>query len=138
MTAPDRPDYHIRTDVAFGPLETVDVGRLADECEEAWFNQSLCVVNDSVIRVGIVRGDFHWHHHENEDEFFYVLEGRLEIDTRTDDGEQTVRLGPRQGFTVPRGVVHRTRARERTVMLMIAGKDVIPTGDEDTLRAPSS
>lgn len=124
--------YSITTDVKFGPLELIDVQRLGDQCNEEWFNQTLCQVNDCVVRMGVVKGEFHWHDHEKEDEFFYVVEGKLFIDVadaKADGGERTVELTPKQGFTVPKGVRHRTRAPERTVILMIEGSTVIPTGD---------
>jgi dTDP-4-dehydrorhamnose 3,5-epimerase-like enzyme len=117
--------YSINTNVKFGPLELIDVSKLQQECKEPWFNQTLCAVNDCVVRLGILQGEFHWHKHDNEDEFFYVVEGKFLIDI----GDRTVELGPQQGFTVPRGVVHRTRAPERTVILMMEGSGVIPTGD---------
>src|SRR5947207_1005961 len=120
----ERPPYSINLDVLFGPLELVDVQSVADHCSERWYNQTLCRVNDCVVRLGIVQGEFHWHKHEQEDEFFYIVEGRLLIDLE----DRTVELTSRQGFTVPRRVRHRTRAPERTVMLMIEGAGVIPTG----------
>ena len=119
-------DYVIHTDVKFGPLELVDAGRLADECGEPWWNQSLVQVNDCVTRVGVFHGEFHWHKHDREDEFFYVIEGKLLLDV---EGGRTVELAPRQGMLVPRGVVHRTRAPQRTVVLMIEAATVKPTGD---------
>lgn len=117
--------YSINLNEAFDPLEVVDVRALADAVEDRWFNQTLCQVNDCVIRLGVMQGEFHWHHHEEEDEFFYVIEGRFLIDLEG----RTVVLTPRQGFMVPRGVVHRTRAPERTVILMTEGAGVVPTGD---------
>ena len=117
--------YSINTDVKFGPLELVDVKGLADACTERWFNQTLSRVNDSVVRVGILEGEFHWHKHDTEDEFFYVVEGRFLIDL---DG-RTVELKPGQGFMVPRGVMHCTRAPERSVVLMIEAATVKPTDD---------
>lgn len=118
------PDYDIRLDVRHGPLERIDVAGLA-AAHEPWFNQTLCRVGQSVVRLGIIEGDFHWHHHDDEDEFFYVVEGRLLIDL---DGH-TEALAPGQGFVVPKGVRHRTRAPERTVILMVEEEGVIPTGD---------
>ena len=118
--------YSINLDEAFGPLELVDVRTFADAVEDSWFNQTLCRVNDCVVRLGVMQGEFHWHHHDNEDEFFYVIEGRFLIDLEEDS---TVELGPQQGFMVPRGVVHKTRAPERTVILMTEGVGVEPTGD---------
>ncbi len=117
--------YSINTDVKFGPLELVDVKALAVACTEAWFNQTLCRVNDSVVRVGILQGEFHWHKHDTEDEFFYVVDGRFLIDLEG----RSVELRPGQGFLVPRGVLHRTRAPQRSVVLMIEPATVKPTGD---------
>jgi len=117
--------YSINTDVKFAPLELVDVKALAAACQEKWFNQTLSRVNDSVVRVGILHGEFHWHKHDREDEFFYVVEGRFLIDLEG----RTVELAPGQGFLVPRGVMHCTRAPERTVVLMIEAATVQPTGD---------
>jgi mannose-6-phosphate isomerase-like protein (cupin superfamily) len=116
--------YSINLNARFGPLELIDVASLAESCRERWFNQTLCQVNDCVVRLGVVQGEFHWHKHEKEDEFFYVVEGRFLIDLEG----RTIELTPQQGFTVPRGVLHRTRAPERTVILMIEGAGVIPTG----------
>ena len=118
-------DYAIHTDLKYGPLELVEAGKLADACTEKWWNQSLCRLNDSVIRLGVFEGEFHWHKHDREDEFFFVLEGRLLVDIEG----RTVALEPRQGLVVPRKVLHRTRAPQRTVALMIAAATVVPTGD---------
>jgi mannose-6-phosphate isomerase-like protein (cupin superfamily) len=117
--------YSINLDARYAPLEIVDVQALVDECKDPWYNQTLCRVNDSVVRLGVLQGEFHWHKHDSEDEFFYVVEGRFMIELEG----RTVELSPRQGFTVPKGVMHRTRAPERTVVLMIEGAGVIPTGD---------
>jgi len=103
----------------------VDVPALVQACKDRWYNQTLCRVNDSVVRLGVMQGEFHWHKHDEEDEFFYVLEGKFLIDLEG----RTVELGPQQGFTVPKGIVHRTRAPERAVILMIEGAGVVPTGD---------
>jgi hypothetical protein len=119
------PAYSINTDVRFAPLELIDLAALQAACQEKWFNQTLCRVNDCVVRLGVVHGEFHWHKHDHEDEFFYVVAGRFLIDLEG----RTVELAPQQGFTVPRGVLHRTRAPERTVILMIEGARVTPTGD---------
>lgn len=118
-------DYDIRTDVKFGPLEPFDAGRMAREGEKPWWNQSLCGVNDCVVRLGVFHGEFHWHKHDLEDEVFFVLEGRLLLDLEG----RTVELLPHQGIMVPRGVVHRTRAPEKTVVLMVEAASVTPTGD---------
>ena len=123
----DAPNYPYAThlDVRYRPLEVVDVQALVDACTDQWYNQTLCKVNDSIVRMGVVRGEYHWHKHEKDDEFFYVVEGRFLIDLEG----RTVELRPRQGFVVPRGVVHRTRAPERCVILMVENAGIIPTGD---------
>jgi len=118
--------YDIHTDIQFDPLQLVDVRGIRQSVSEGWFNQTLVKVNDSVVRLGVVEGEFHWHKHDNEDEFFYVVSGRLFIDVENKD---SVELLPEQGYTVPKGVVHRTRAPERTAMLMIESAGVIPVGD---------
>lgn len=121
----DREPYSIHTNVRFPPLNVIDIGALVESCESEWFNQTLTRVNDCVIRLGIIRGEFHWHKHDKEDEFFYIVDGRLSIDLEG----RTVDLGPKQGFTVPMGVKHRTRAPEGAVILMVEGSGVVPTGD---------
>jgi len=117
--------YSINLQPRFAPSELINVQGLVDACKEPWYNQTLCRVNESVVRLGIVQGEFHWHKHDREDEFFYVVEGRFLIDLEG----RTVELLPKQGFVVPKGVVHRTRAPERSVILMVEAAGVIPTGD---------
>src|SRR5271157_1784240 len=107
--------YETRLNILYPAMEVIDEKAIADACEYKWFNQTLCKVNDSVIRMAVIEGEYHWHQHEEDDEFFYVMEGKLLIDLP--EG-RIVELGPRQGFVVPRKVMHRTRAEERTVMLM--------------------
>src|SRR3954452_8592505 len=115
-------DYDIQLDDKFGAMALIDIpGEIA--AHEPWFNQTLTTVNDSVVRLGIIEGDFHWHKHETEDEFFLVLEGQLLIDLADRD---TVTLNPHQGYTVPRGVMHRTRAPVRTAILMVEPAGGVP------------
>ena len=117
--------YDIHLDDKYGSLTLVDIpAEIA--AHEPWFNQTLTTVNESVVRLGVIEGDFHWHHHDDQDEFFLVLEGRLLIDL---SDRETVTLEPHQGYTVPRGVEHRTRAPVRTAILMVESAGVDPTGD---------
>ena len=117
--------YETRMNIYYQPLEIVEEKKLADQCEFKWYNQTLCQVNESVVRLGVFDGEYHWHKHDQDDEFFYVVEGQLLIDLE----EKTVALSPRQGFVVPKRVVHRTRATQRTVVLMVESKGIIPTGN---------
>jgi mannose-6-phosphate isomerase-like protein (cupin superfamily) len=121
----EQQPYSMNMNVLFNPLELIDLQSLVDATSEPWYNQSLSRVNDCVVRLGVVQGQFHWHKHDEEDEFFYVVEGKFIIEME----DRTVELLPRQGFTIPRGVRHCPRAPERTVILMIEGAGVKPTGD---------
>jgi mannose-6-phosphate isomerase-like protein (cupin superfamily) len=118
--------YETHLDIRFAPLEQIDVQALVDAVTHPWYNQTLCRVNDSVVRLGVLRGEYHWHQHDTEDEFFYVVEGRFLIDLEG----RTVELGPRQAFVVPKGVRHRTRAPERTIVLMVEPTTIVPTGTQ--------
>jgi mannose-6-phosphate isomerase-like protein (cupin superfamily) len=112
-------------DVKFQPLTLIDVASLAAACTDTWYNQTLCKVNDSVVRLGVMQGEYHWHKNDTDDEFFFVLEGHFLVDLE----DRSIDLRPQQGFVVPRGVVHRTRAPERAVILMIETASIVPTGD---------
>jgi mannose-6-phosphate isomerase-like protein (cupin superfamily) len=117
--------YVTKLDVQFDHLQKIDVNQIVSACTDKWFNQTLTKVNDSVVRIGIVEGEYHWHKHDNDDEFFFVLDGKLLIDLE----DQTVELLPNQGMTISKGVMHRTRALEKTVMLMVETSTIQPTGD---------
>ena len=117
--------YVTKLEIRHGPLEVVDVPALVAACTHPWYNETLCRVNDSVVRLGVVHGEYHWHKHDDEDEFFYVVSGRFLIDLEG----RTADLGPGQGIVVPKGVRHRPRAPERTVILMVEGAGIVPTGD---------
>jgi mannose-6-phosphate isomerase-like protein (cupin superfamily) len=117
--------YETRLNIYYQPLEIVEEKALADACTFQWYNQTLCQVNGSVVRLGVFLGEYHWHKHDEDDEFFYVVEGNLLIDLEG----RTVSLEPRQGFVVPKGVMHRTRAQQRTVVLMVENAGIIPTGN---------
>jgi mannose-6-phosphate isomerase-like protein (cupin superfamily) len=125
MAAASSFPYETRLNILHQPLEIINEKALADACEYKWYNQTLCKTNDSVIRLGVIEGEYHWHKHDQDDEFFYVVEGQLLIDLE----ERTVELAPRQGFVVPKGIMHRTRAPERTVILMVENAGIVPTGD---------
>lgn len=123
-TSPAGFSYNTRLNILHGPLEVIDVAGLVQACTDQWYNQTLCKVDEAVVRLGVVHGEYHWHHHENEDEFFYVVSGRFLIDLE----DRTVDLTPGKGFVVPKGVKHRPRAPERTVILMVERAGIVPTG----------
>jgi mannose-6-phosphate isomerase-like protein (cupin superfamily) len=121
---PNTP-YTTHLDIKYAPLELVDAEALIKACTDRWYNQTLCKVNDSVVRLGVMQGEYHWHKHDDLDEFFYCVDGQFLIDLEG----RTVALNPRQGFVVPKGVMHRTRAPNKTVILMVEGADIMPTGN---------
>jgi mannose-6-phosphate isomerase-like protein (cupin superfamily) len=117
--------YNINLEIGFDHLERIDVNEIVRNNKLKWSNQTLSQVNESVVRLGIVEGEFHWHKHDNDDEFFFVLEGQLMIDLEG----KTIELNPQQGVTISKGVMHRPRAPKRTVMLMVETSGIQPTGD---------
>ncbi len=117
--------YVTKLDVRFGHFEVIDIPAIVREVKDTWYNETLTNINDSAIRVGIVQGEYHWHKHDKDDEFFFVLEGQLFVDLK----DRTIELGPGQGVSISRGVVHRTRAPRKTVMLMVETSTIQPTGD---------
>jgi mannose-6-phosphate isomerase-like protein (cupin superfamily) len=119
-------DYVTNLNVKFGHLQRMDIPRMVRECRDKWFNQTLTQVNDSVVRIGIVEGEYHWHKHDHDDEFFFVLEGQLIIDL---ENEQAIELNPNQGVTISKGIMHRPRAPIKTVMLMVETSTIQPTGN---------
>jgi mannose-6-phosphate isomerase-like protein (cupin superfamily) len=121
----DQYHYVTKLDVMFSHLQKIDVPAMVAACKDKWFNQSLTKVNDSVVRIGIVEGEYHWHKHDTDDEFFFVLEGQLIVETEG----ATFILNPQEGVTISKGVLHRTRAPKKTVMLMVETSSIIPTGD---------
>lgn len=140
MSDPNDYPYATYLDIKFPALSLVDVPGLIESVADQWYNQTLCKVNDSVVRLGVMQGEYHWHKHDHDDEFFFVLDGHFIIDLEEsvqsppgqDASTSSVRsidLQPRQGFVVPKGVVHRTRAPERAVILMVENAGIIPTGD---------
>lgn len=118
--------YVNHMNILYGPLQSIDIQSLVDQCTDQWYNQTLCQVNDAVVRLGIFLGEYHWHKHDKEDEFFFTLDGKLFIDL---EGDESVELNPHQGYVVPKGVVHKTRAPKKTVVLMIETAGIVPTGD---------
>jgi mannose-6-phosphate isomerase-like protein (cupin superfamily) len=116
--------YETRLNILHNALEVIDIRPLIDDCKFPWYNQTLCRVNESVVRLGVVQGEYHWHKHEGDDEFFYVVSGQFLIDLE----DRTVTLDPEQGFVVPKGVMHRPRAPLRTVILMVETSGIVPTG----------
>jgi mannose-6-phosphate isomerase-like protein (cupin superfamily) len=112
-------------DDKYGKLSVIDVPHEV-ATHQPWFNQTLTTVNDAVVRLGIFEGEFPWHKHDDQDEFFLVLDGQLYMDA---EGLEPVLLRRNQGFTVPKGTMHRPRSPEKSVVLMVERIGIVPTGD---------
>jgi len=117
--------YATHLNILFPQLEKIDLPALVDTVKDRWYNQTLCRVNGSVVRLGVMQGEYHWHKHDEDDEFFFCLDGEFLVDLEY----KTVALAPRQGFVVPKGVVHRTRAPRKCVILMVENVGIVPTGN---------
>jgi mannose-6-phosphate isomerase-like protein (cupin superfamily) len=120
------PPYTIRDEPLFGALQTIDLPDLIDQVEEAWYNQALIRVDDVMVRLAVVQGEFHWHTHDNQDEFFLVLDGKLRVEV---EAAEPVELQPKQAFTVPAGMRHRSAAPVRSSVLIIERVGTLPAGD---------
>ena len=107
--------------------QLIDVPGLVKQCTDKWYNQTLCQVNESVVRLGILHGEYHWHKHDKEDEFFFVITGKLIIEIEDTD---SVELHEHQGYVVPKGVKHKPSAPGKTTVLMVETVSIIPTGSE--------
>src|SRR5437868_15403427 len=124
MAGPEPHPYETHLDVRYDHLQVIDLAEVINAVRHPWFNQTLCQVDESVVRLGVVKGEYHWHKHENEDEFFYVVSGRFLIDLP----DRTIDLTPGKSVVIPKGVMHRPRAPEKTVILMVERAGIIPTG----------
>ena len=119
-------DYNQQMNIKYDHQEVVDVPKIVKECTDKWFNQSLTKVNDSVVRIGIIEGDYHWHKHDDDDEFFFVISGKLYIDLE----DKTIELNANEGTTISKGIMHRPRAPKKVVMLMVETIDIDPIGND--------
>lgn len=125
----EEKNYNILQGIKFEHLQTIDVGNIVKENNEKWINHTLTKVNDSLVRLAIIEGEFHWHKHDNEDEFFFVLEGKLLMDIEENGARRTVELNPMQGITISKGVMHCPRAPQKTVIMLFENDGIISTGD---------
>ena len=118
--------YHINMEPGFDFLKLIDVSSLVAACKEKWYNQTLCRVNNQLVRLGVFNeGEFHWHKHDSEDEFFFVIKGELYMELEN----ETVVLKQHYGITIPKGVLHRPYVKEPTAVLMVESDSISPTGD---------
>ena len=95
---------------------------------EYWSPRTVAQLNNYDVMVVKVKGEFVWHKHDETDDFFLVLKGKLNIQLR----DRTVSLGPGEMYVVPKGVEHRPVAQEEVHMLLIEPTGTTNTGDKRT------
>jgi len=122
----DVSGYAIHYAPLFQTLQKMDVQQLIDTVAEPWYNQTLIQVGEALVRLGVMQGELHWHRHDGQDEFFYLLEGEFHIEL---EGRETVVLRPNQAFSVPAGMLHRPVVPVRSAVIMIEKAGIVATGD---------
>jgi mannose-6-phosphate isomerase-like protein (cupin superfamily) len=118
-------DYDITMQPVYDALTKISIDDAKRLSDHPWFNRTLCTVNATAVRIGVFKGEFHWHAHENEDEFFFVLEGSLSIEI---EGRDAIHLEPFEGVVVPKGVRHCPKAPRGATVLMVEQNTIVPTG----------
>ena len=106
-------------------IEKIDLARKLALFQETWSPKIVGRVNDCLVKLVKLQGEFVWHHHDDEDELFWVVSGRLRMELR--DGD--VILEPGELIVVPKGVEHRPVAEEETHVVLIEPKTTLNTGN---------
>jgi len=119
-------EFNIHYQPLFSALQLMDVQKLIDEVTDPWYNQTLIQVGDVVVRLGVMQGEFVWHKHDDQDEFFFLLDGVFRIEL---ENAEPVELSPRQAFQVPAGMLHRPVVPVRSAVLMLEKAGVVATGN---------
>lgn len=118
-------DYNQQMAIKYDYLEKITINDIVEENMDTWFNQSLCEVNSSVLRLGIFEGAYHMHKHDSDDEVFFVLEGSMILETENENFE----LQKYEGCCVPKGTKHRPVVPNgKAIVLMIENKGIDPIG----------
>ncbi|AMO96636.1 cupin 2, conserved barrel domain protein [Collimonas fungivorans] len=99
--------------------------QIAASLTEHWSPRVVAEVDDSYVKVAKVKGSLAWHSHDNEDELFLILKGRLRIEME----DRTVELGEGEMFVVPKGVRHNPVAEQECHIMLIERKTTLHTGD---------
>jgi mannose-6-phosphate isomerase-like protein (cupin superfamily) len=106
-------------------LEKVNLGEKLALFDEPWSPKIVAELNDAYVKVVKLEDEFVWHHHDDEDELFWVVSGRLRMELR--DGHIT--LDPGELLVVPKGVEHRPVAEGETHVVLIEPKTTLNTGN---------
>ena len=106
-------------------MEKINVGEKFSLFSDYWSPKVAAELNDSYVKLAKFKGEFVWHHHENEDELFFVMKGQLLLKLR--DGE--VRIGPGEFVVIPRGIDHLPVAEDEVHVILIEPKATLNTGN---------
>lgn len=113
--------------------DVVSPKQIAASLNEHWSPRVVAELDDSFVKVAKVLGSLAWHSHDNEDELFYILKGRLDIEME----DRTVVLNEGDTFVVPKGVRHNPVANEECLIMLIERKSTLHTGTEVTAKTRS-
>jgi mannose-6-phosphate isomerase-like protein (cupin superfamily) len=108
--------------------EAVNLAAKLETFDDRFAPRTVAEMNGHDVMVAKLEGEFVWHQHDDTDDFFLVLKGRLEIELP----DRTVEVGPGELFVVPKGVQHRPIAREETHILLIEPTGTPNSGDPAT------
>jgi mannose-6-phosphate isomerase-like protein (cupin superfamily) len=109
-------------------MDAINLALKLSSFSDQWQPRTLAQFNGHDVMVVKVNGEFPWHRHEDTDDFFLVLKGRVTIEMRNG----SVSLGPGELFVVPKGMEHRPVAREEAHILLIEPTGTPNTGDPAT------
>lgn len=110
-------------------IEKVNIAEKLSLFTERYSPKVIGELNDSHIKAVKIEGEFLWHHHDNEDELFYVVKGELRMSVREDGAEKDFTIRPGEFIIIPRGVEHLPSAEEETHVLLIEPKTTLNTGN---------
>jgi len=116
-------------------MEKVNVADKLSAIDDYWNPRIVGELNGQQVKLVRLEGEFIWHHHDGEDELFYVIDGLLRMEFR----DRHVEIGPGEFLIVPRGVEHRPVAVEETCLMLFEPASTLNTGNvvsERTVRAP--
>jgi len=111
-------------------IEKVSLAQKFDLFNDYWSPRIAGELNDSYVKLAKLKGEFEWHHHDNEDELFLVVKGHLTIKLR----DQDVKLNPGEFVIIPRGVEHLPVAAEEAHVLLLEPKSTLNTGNVQSER----
>lgn len=115
-------------------MEKVNLAQKFSLFTEPYQPRIIGELNDSYVKAVKVKGDFLWHHHDNEDELFFVVKGLLRMRVRENGSERELTIQPGEFIIVPRGVEHLPSADEETHVVLLEPRTTLNTGNVESAR----